>query len=47
MDNLFSALPGVDYMGENFGNVAVIIGAVCMYLANGETNGGKAPDPSD
>lgn len=50
LNNPFSALPGVDSMGPNFGNVTVqdiIIGAVRTYQANGETNGGRAPDPSD
>lgn len=50
MDNPFYALPGVDNMGRDFGNITVeeaIIGAVRTYLAKGETNGGRAPDPND
>ncbi|GFF80120.1 killer toxin subunits alpha/beta [Aspergillus lentulus] len=51
LDNPFSALPGVDSMGQgSFGNVTVediIIGSVRTYLQNGETNGGGAADPAD
>ncbi|KAE8404436.1 hypothetical protein BDV37DRAFT_293915 [Aspergillus pseudonomiae] len=51
LDNPFSALPGVDSMGQGlFGNVTVeeiIIGSVRTYLQNGETNGGNAADPTD
>jgi hypothetical protein len=40
----------VDHIGPNFGNFTaqeIIIGAVRRYLANGETNSGRAPDPTD
>ncbi|GAB1203521.1 hypothetical protein APSETT445_002156 [Aspergillus pseudonomiae] len=51
LDNSFSALPGVDSMGQGlFGNVTVeeiIIGSVRTYLQNGETNGGNAADPTN
>ncbi|GKZ29774.1 hypothetical protein AbraIFM66950_006404 [Aspergillus brasiliensis] len=51
IDNPFSALPGVDSMGQgSFGNVTVeeiIIGSVRTYLQNGETNGDSTADPAD
>ncbi|KAE8376955.1 putative necrosis-inducing factor-domain-containing protein [Aspergillus bertholletiae] len=51
LDNPFSALPGVDSMGQgSFGNVTVeeiTIGSVHTYLQNGETNGGSRADPTD
>lgn len=37
-------------MEPNFGNITaeeIIIGVVRTYLANSETNGGRAPDPTD
>uniref|UniRef100_A0A0L0NAP9 chitinase n=1 Tax=Tolypocladium ophioglossoides (strain CBS 100239) TaxID=1163406 RepID=A0A0L0NAP9_TOLOC len=49
--NSFSAPPGIDSLdGKSFGGVTVadlIKGSVRTYIANGNKNGGKVPDPTD